>query len=153
MCGIVGLLMKKPALRERLGELMTPMIVGMTDRGPDSAGVAIFREPQKQARKLSLFWNESVVDWRKFGRDFDSAFEGKHRLTATGRHGVLLTEVPPPSLRKWLTDTDSPAQVLSVGRSIDLYKTWRPADILSATNSTNHGLTRVAHTRMATESR
>ena len=42
MCGIVGLLLKKPELRERLGELMAPMLVGMTSRGPDSAGVAIF---------------------------------------------------------------------------------------------------------------
>ena len=42
MCGIVGLLLKKPELREQLGELMTPMLVGMTSRGPDSAGVAIF---------------------------------------------------------------------------------------------------------------
>ena len=38
MCGIVGLLLKKPALREQLGELMVPMLVGMTERGPDSAG-------------------------------------------------------------------------------------------------------------------
>ena len=42
MCGIVGLLLKKPELRGQLGELMTPMLVGMTSRGPDSAGVAIF---------------------------------------------------------------------------------------------------------------
>ena len=35
MCGIVGLLLKKPALREKLGELMTPMLVGMTSRGPE----------------------------------------------------------------------------------------------------------------------
>src|SRR5674476_241503 len=42
MCGIVGLLAKKPALRERLGELMVPMLIGMTERGPDSAGLAVF---------------------------------------------------------------------------------------------------------------
>jgi glutamate synthase domain-containing protein 1 len=38
MCGIVGLLVKTPALKERLGELMVPMLIGMTERGPDSAG-------------------------------------------------------------------------------------------------------------------
>ena len=36
MCGIVGLLVKTPALKERLGELMVPMLIGMTERGPDS---------------------------------------------------------------------------------------------------------------------
>ena len=46
MCGIVGLLLKKPELRGQLGELMTPMLIGMTSRGPDSAGVAIFGEPR-----------------------------------------------------------------------------------------------------------
>ena len=54
MCGIVGLLLKKPALREQLGELMVPMLIGMTERGPDSAGLAVFtdagrrRAPQVQ---------------------------------------------------------------------------------------------------------
>ena len=45
MCGIVGLLAKKPALREKLGELMVPMLIGMTERGPDSAGLAVFTNP------------------------------------------------------------------------------------------------------------
>jgi methylamine---glutamate N-methyltransferase subunit A len=154
MCGIVGLLLKQPALRSQLGELMTPMLIGMTSRGPDSAGVAIFREPEKQARKFSLFWTEGPVDWRKFGRDFDGAFEGKHRLMATGRHGVLVTPVEPVALRQWLADTQSPAQVLSVGRSIDLYKdTGAPADIVQRYKLNEvRGTHVVAHTRMATES-
>jgi methylamine---glutamate N-methyltransferase subunit A len=40
MCGIVGLLLKDKSLRPRLGELMVPMLVGMTERGPDSSGMA-----------------------------------------------------------------------------------------------------------------
>ncbi|MFT0175185.1 amidophosphoribosyltransferase, partial [Paraburkholderia mimosarum] len=56
MCGIVGLLVKTPALRERLGELMVPMLIGMTERGPDSAGLAVFgREVGASQRKLSLY--------------------------------------------------------------------------------------------------
>ena len=55
MCGIVGLLVKKPALRPRLGELMVPMLIGMTERGPDSAGLAVFTEPLgENERKISL---------------------------------------------------------------------------------------------------
>ena len=45
MCGIVGLLVKTPALREQLGALMVPMLIGMTERGPDSAGLAVFGQP------------------------------------------------------------------------------------------------------------
>lgn len=42
MCGIVGLFLKKDDLRPRLGDLLTDMLITMTDRGPDSAGIAIY---------------------------------------------------------------------------------------------------------------
>jgi glutamate synthase domain-containing protein 1 len=45
MCGIVGLLLKRPELQGQLGELMVPMLIGMSDRGPDSAGMAVFTPP------------------------------------------------------------------------------------------------------------
>jgi len=56
MCGIVGLLIKKPEWRESLGELMVPMLIGMSDRGPDSAGLAIFTATLPEPhRKYSLY--------------------------------------------------------------------------------------------------
>ena len=42
MCGIVGLYLKNPALESKLGELFEPMLIAMTERGPDSAGFAIY---------------------------------------------------------------------------------------------------------------
>ena len=42
MCGIVGLLVRNPKMRDSIGELMLPMLIGMTERGPDSAGLAMF---------------------------------------------------------------------------------------------------------------
>src|SRR3989441_9737781 len=45
MCGIVGLFCKSPELEPRLGEYLSAMLVQMSDRGPDSAGVALYREP------------------------------------------------------------------------------------------------------------
>jgi amidophosphoribosyltransferase len=132
---------------------MTPMIVGMTSRGPDSAGVAIFSEPEKQARKLSLFWGAGAPEWKKLARNVDSSFEGKHRLVAIGRHAVLTTRVPPDNMKAWLAET-APVEVLSVGRSIDLYKdTGAPADIVARYALQKRSGTHViAHTRMATES-
>ena len=56
MCGIVGLLVKNPALRDRLGELMLPMLIGMSERGPESAGLAVFTEAVSAARrKFSVY--------------------------------------------------------------------------------------------------
>jgi amidophosphoribosyltransferase len=154
MCGIVGLLLKQPALHEKLGALMTPMLVGMTSRGPDSAGVAIFTDPEKEARKFSLFWRSGTPEWKDLSRTLDSAFEGKHRLTSTGRHAIVVTRVPPDNLRQWLADTVPAIYVLSVGRSIDLYKDiGAPADIVARYKLNEvSGTHVVAHTRMATES-
>ena len=45
MCGIVGLFAKSTAISERLGAHLAAMLVELGDRGPDSAGVAIYRDP------------------------------------------------------------------------------------------------------------
>ena len=46
MCGIVGLHLREPSLYPRLGELLTGMLCQVTERGPDSAGVAIYGDPR-----------------------------------------------------------------------------------------------------------
>ena len=64
MCGIVGLLIRRPELRARLGELAVPMLDCMGDRGPDSAGLAVFDSQPKSARLgFSLYWREGASDW------------------------------------------------------------------------------------------
>ncbi|GIF19227.1 amidophosphoribosyltransferase [Actinoplanes tereljensis] len=45
MCGIVGLHLRDPALYPRLGELLTGMLCEMSERGADSAGVAVYGDP------------------------------------------------------------------------------------------------------------
>ncbi len=44
MCGLVGLHLKDAALQPRLGEMITSMLVAMSERGPDSSGIAIYDE-------------------------------------------------------------------------------------------------------------
>lgn len=45
MCGIVGLHLRRPELYPRLGEMLTGMLCEMADRGADSAGVAVYGDP------------------------------------------------------------------------------------------------------------
>ena len=85
MRGIVGLLLKKPALRQQLGELMTPMLVGMTSRGPDSAGVAIFGSALTDSHKLSLFRGDGAADWKRLEVELDAEFPGKPCEAGGGR--------------------------------------------------------------------
>ena len=42
MCGIVGLYLKKRDLAGEIGELFSSMLICMSDRGPDSAGFALY---------------------------------------------------------------------------------------------------------------
>ena len=65
MCGIVGLFCKSPELEPRLGEYLSAMLVQMSDRGPDSAGVALYREPAPDgSSKLTLYsTDEDYMDY------------------------------------------------------------------------------------------
>ena len=63
MCGIVGLYLKNPDLRPKLGKLFRPMLSEMTSRGPDSAGVAIYRDAVAEGRvKFSLAHDDAEFD-------------------------------------------------------------------------------------------
>ncbi|MGE0310289.1 MAG: class II glutamine amidotransferase [Lautropia sp.] len=159
MCGIVGLLVKEPRMRERLGEWMLPMLVGMTERGPDSAGMAVFTEPVTEgAIKLSLYSGEahpaSRVDWPALGAAFRAALDASATLRVAHNHAVLGTTARPEAARAWLSDHAPRLKVLSAGRSIDLYKdVGLPADIAARYRLGEvAGSHLVGHTRMATES-
>ena len=52
MCGIVGLFIKDPSLRSSLGTLLTEMLVTMSERGPDSSGVAIYNNGNDKFKKI-----------------------------------------------------------------------------------------------------
>jgi amidophosphoribosyltransferase len=155
MCGIVGLLIKKPALRDQLGPWMVPMLVGMTDRGPDSAGLAVYTDPvAEREHKISLYSGAHTVDFRKLTTELEAALGGAYGLSVKGNHAVIVTDQEPDRVSEWLLEHASDVAVLSVGRSIDLYKDiGAPADIARRYRfDTLRGTHVVAHTRMATES-
>ena len=56
MCGIVGLFAKTEAIEERLGAHLGAMLVQMDDRGPDSAGVAVYRDPAPPGASLFTYF-------------------------------------------------------------------------------------------------
>jgi amidophosphoribosyltransferase len=155
MCGIVGLLVKKPALRSQLGALMVPMLVGMTERGPDSAGLAVYTAPvSEQQHKISLYSGEHAVDWPDLLKQVSAEFAAANEIAAHGNHAVLTSEADPDELVAWLTRHVPLIAVLSVGQSIDLYKdVGAPADIAERYRFKSlQGSHLVGHTRMATES-
>jgi glutamate synthase domain-containing protein 1 len=154
MCGIVGLLVKTPPLRERLGELMLPMLVGMTERGPDSAGLAVFTAPlPAHLRKLSLHAALPGFDWKHLEALASERFDAVE-LHVQANHGVLVTAADPARVREWMRATFPAVRVLAAGRSIDLYKDVGLPERVAERYGFRAlaGTHLVGHTRMATES-
>jgi len=155
MCGIVGLLVKKPALRAQLGALMVPMLTGMTERGPDSAGLAVYTTPvAAEQHKISLYSGERAVDWSALLNALAGEFGDAHEIAQHGNHAVLTTDADADRVVSWLTRTAPAVAVLSIGQSIDLYKdVGAPAEIAQRYDFASlQGTHLVGHTRMATES-
>ena len=115
MCGIVGLLVKKPSLRHQLGALMVPMLTGMTERGPDSAGLAVYTTPVPPGRrKLSLYSGEHAVDWSELLGRVRLAFAEAHEIATHGNQAVLTTAADADHVVIWLKRNAPGIAVLSV---------------------------------------
>ena len=155
MCGIVGLLLKKPQLREQLGQLALPMLIGMTERGPDSAGFAVFTdELPDNRRKYSLHAPGWDYDWANFEAEFIRRFGTEAQIEVKGNHAVLTCDEPVDKVRPWVRQAFPQLHVLAAGRLMDIYKdVGSPAEVAGRYQFEKlAGSHLVAHTRMATES-
>ena len=155
MCGIVGLFLKDPKLEPQLGAMLTDMLITMTDRGPDSAGIAIYGRPEKGKAKLTVQSADSDTDFATLVDDLGKAIAGKVTGVVKDTHMVL--ELPEDRLdaaRHAMRDLRPKAKVMSAGEGIEIYKeVGLPKDVAArfevARMSGTHG---IGHTRMATES-
>jgi len=133
---------------------MVPMLIGMTERGPDSSGMAVFTEPvAPQSRKLSLYCGQSGFDWRQVQEALFGLL-GSAEFEVSENHCIATVAVDPARVREWLAKEYPAVRVLSVGRSIDLYKdVGLPSEVADRYGfSRFSGTHLVGHTRMATES-
>ena len=76
MCGIVGLFLKDKSMEPELGTLLTDMLITMTDRGPDSAGIAIYGNKTSKIGKLTLQSNTPDVDFLNLKSDLAVSLKG-----------------------------------------------------------------------------
>jgi amidophosphoribosyltransferase len=159
MCGIVGLLLKKPALRSQLGELMVPMLIGMTERGPDSAGLAVFTDPLPAGlRKISVYSGLTEegndYDWSALLDALNAELKVQAKASVKANHAVITFEGSAEPVKAFVKAHGPKLHLLSTGRSIDLYKDiGTPAEVAARYQfSQLQGSHLVGHTRMATES-
>ncbi|MGI9271453.1 MAG: amidophosphoribosyltransferase [Woeseiaceae bacterium] len=154
MCGIVGIYYKNKALSGELGSSLAAMLVEMSDRGPDSAGVAIYREPDDESTlKLSLF-APSAYDWNALSAELGQAIGAPVSHTVHATHALFVVPDNGFDLGAWLSEQHPDVNVMSAGHAIEIYKEkglpQEFAEQFALKDFTgSHAL---GHTRMATES-
>ena len=155
MCGIVGLFLKDPSLEPKLGDMLTDMLITMTDRGPDSAGIAIYGGETAGCAKLTVQTDNPQVDFDNLENDIRKAVKGKVSMAIVDTHAVLEMQTDQvAAARAYLKDSYPNVRVMSHGASLEIYKeVGLPKDVAARFNlrgmSGTHG---IGHTRMATES-
>lgn len=155
LCGIVGLFAKSISVEDSLGLHIADMLIQMTERGPDSAGVAVYRNSVGKGKtKLSLYHPGLEYDWTSLQNEMDDAFRGETGLEIRGNHGLFVVKAEAAEIRAWLHENHSELSLMSDGDAIEIYKEKGLPEafvdrfeIRSLTGT--HAL---GHTRMATES-
>src|SRR5919204_6901091 len=156
MCGIVGLFAKAPEIEASLGEHLAAMLAQMNDRGPDSAGVAVYRDPAPPgSSKLTLFSPDALQDWEALAGELGQTFGGSPKASLRASHAVLVVEAEADEAEAWIGSTHPELRVMSAGQTIEIYKeVGRPEEFIRQFALEDlHGTHALGHTRMATESR
>ena len=156
MCGIVGLYLKNPKLKPKLGKMFKPMIIEMTNRGPDSAGVAIYRNPVKKAQtKFSLAHDDANYDWKKIDVGLEKALKCDCTVKKIGNHCILVTTGKEAGGHCLAESPSSPECVSwAPARRSRFSRKWAcpPMFMTSLIWMRRQGTHIIGHTRMATES-
>jgi methylamine---glutamate N-methyltransferase subunit A len=156
MCGIAGLYAKSTELQAELGTHLAAMLQQLSDRGPDSAGVAFYRDPAPVGScKVSLHCTDLDPDWRGLETEFAAAFGGGSLSGVRATHATFVISSEADEVQAWLSARHPELTLMSAGRSIEIYKEAGPPRQFVE----RYGLDEIAgshalgHTRMATESR
>lgn len=156
MCGIVGLYLKNDALKPRLGALFSPMLLAMGERGPDSAGFAVYGdEAPSGAIKITLRrTRDGDASWEDVSDEIRRSFPGDLGMTTNDRYATFTVRADEEALRAHFSDLDLGVRVMSVGRRIEILKeVGPPSEIVERFGvETLAGTHMIGHTRMATES-
>ena len=154
MCGIVGLYAKEPVFRAGLGAHLADMLVEMSDRGPDSAGVALYRQPAPAGGLKLVLHGPEGTDWDDVYHALAESFDPHVSLERRGRHTVIMLTAGLAALRSWFAEAQPALRMVSAGEVIEIFKEkGHPREVVKQLTlrglSGSHGL---GHTRMATES-
>ncbi|WP_136610654.1 class II glutamine amidotransferase domain-containing protein [Sinomonas albida] len=155
MCGIAALQLRNPKLRDELGSLLTTMLCEIVDRGPDSAGLAVYDNPTLTTdgrSTLSLLGTGLGINAAQLTALLpeDSAAE----VAEVGDTTFVSAEVPAQELADAVAAAHPQAVIAGRGERVAVMKSvGHPLEIAERYGlGAMHGTQAVSHTRMATES-
>jgi glutamate synthase domain-containing protein 1 len=154
MCGIVGLFIKDKALEPQLGQLLSDMLSTLCDRGPDSAGFAIYGGGEAGLAKITVQSPDPAM-FNGLDSALAAVLGSKVSMTAKDTHAVLRLDAKLTDRAREVLRAQFPQfRVMGVGERIEIYKeVGYPTEVSErfglAGMTGSHG---IGHTRMATES-
>ncbi|PBB35192.1 glutamine amidotransferase [Mesorhizobium sp. M1A.F.Ca.IN.020.06.1.1] len=155
MCGIVGLFLKDKTLEPNLGAMLSEMLISLSDRGPDSAGIAIYGAATGNEAKITVQSPKPERDFRGLDIELAKAVGAPVSVAVKSTHAVIRTTPDKvDAAREALQSLRPDIRIMGAGEAVEIYKeVGLPAavvdrfDVRSMTGT--HG---IGHTRMATES-
>jgi glutamate synthase domain-containing protein 1 len=155
MCGIAGLFSKSTEVEEALGAHLSAMLSQLADRGPDSAGVALYRDPAPPGScKVSVFSPDPAESWHALAGELAEEFGAEAGPEVRASHALFVVAAEPANAQRWFAERRPDLRVMSIGERIELYKeAVDPREFVERFElfevAATHAL---GHTRMATES-
>lgn len=154
MCGIVGLFLKNPRLRPELGGFLGTMLTTLSERGPDSAGFAVYGEARPERIKLTLRGSRKT-DFDAIAAELGRALDADVPVSRRDTHAVLTVPAAHANeARAQLGRIAPDVAIVGMGRRMELFKeVGLPAEVAKRFHlGEMSGTHAIGHTRMATES-
>tara|TARA_B100001989_G_scaffold47187_1_gene30185 strand:+ start:1374 stop:2279 length:906 start_codon:yes stop_codon:yes gene_type:complete len=155
MCGIVGLFLKDNNLNNQLGHLLSNMLITMSDRGPDSSGIAIYNKSNDGQIKLTLRSEDPDQDLKKLKQEL--IHKKKLKLTVIKNFNHIILRIYKKDfsyINNYIKNFFPLASLMSLGENIEIYKeVGLPETVIKKFGIKKmNGTHGIGHTRMATES-
>jgi hypothetical protein len=112
-------LLQSPELEPHLGEYLSSMLVQMDDRGPDSAGVAVYRHPALEGWSKLTLYSAQAPDWDALAGELATVFGGADHIGGRAGHAVLLVAAGADETEAWIRLAHTELRVMSAGRVIE----------------------------------
>jgi len=153
MCGIVGLFLKDAALQPELGALTGTMLGALCDRGPDSAGFAVYGAEIPGHVKLTLR-ADKAFDWDRVLAPLADICGAPPRAAIRDTHAVIAVPADKVAAIGSAIERTAGVDVVGSGRRMEVFKEVGRPDRVTARFglATMAGTHAIGHTRMATES-